>query len=143
MVLIECYQAVLSALIPLSLHKIQLNVEVWVFVLLIQSPAFLYNLFNLSLACCGSLFVRRDGIFGGDSFPRSLDRSSFGIEIVWENCEGFARMLGGELLPELVNDLLWRDILAGLLGWGGRFPVWPTLSVRVSGRHGSCSNNDE
>lgn len=110
MVRIECYQAVLSALVPLPLHEIEFDVEVWIFVLLIQSPAILYNLLNLSLACCGSLFVRRDCILGGASFPGSLNGSSFGIEIVWEDCEELARVLGRETLPELVNALLGRDI---------------------------------
>ena len=54
---IECHEAVLGALIPLPLHEIEFDVEVWIFVLLIQSPAIVYNLLDLSLACCGSLFV--------------------------------------------------------------------------------------
>jgi hypothetical protein len=143
MVLIECYQAVLTALIPLPLHEIQLDIEVWVFVLLIQFPTILYNLLNLSLACCSRLFIRRGRIFGGASFPRSLKGSPFGIQIVWEDCEGLAGILGCELLPELVNDLLRMDILSGLLRRGGKFRVWPILSVRTSGRHRSCPCDNE
>ena len=120
MVRIECYQAVLSALIPSPLHKIELDIEVWIFVLLIQSPAILYYLPHLGLACCGSLFVRRDCILEAASFPRSLNGSSFGIEVVWKDSVELARILGRELVPEFINALLSRNILIGLLSWEGR-----------------------
>lgn len=115
MVRIECYQAVLGALIPLPLHKIELDVEVRIFVLLIQSPAILYNLLNFGLARCGSLFVRRNRILGGAGFPGGVNGSSFGIEVVREDCGELARVLGREVFPESVNALLRRDSLAGLL----------------------------
>ena len=120
MIRTECYQAVLSALIPLPLHKVELDIKVCIFVLLIQSPAILYYLLNLGLACCGSLFVGRDCILEGASFPKGLKGSSLGIEIVWKDCEELARSLGRELLPESINALLSRNILAGLPRWERR-----------------------
>ena len=117
MIRAECYQAVLGALVPLPLHKIEFDIEVCIFVLLIQSPAILYYLLNLSLACCGSLFVRRDCIVEGASIPRGLNGSSFGIEIIWKDCEELARILGRKSLPKFINALLSRNILTGLLRW--------------------------
>ena len=117
MVRAERYQAVLGALVPFPLHKIEFDIEVCIFVLLIQSPAILYYLLNLSLACCGSLFVRRDCIVESASFPRGLNGSSFGIKIVWKDCEELAGILGRKSLPKFINALLSRNILAGLLRW--------------------------
>ena len=117
MVRAECYEAVLTALIPLPLHKVEFDVEVCIFVLLIQSSAILHYLLNLGLARCGSLFVGRDCIVEGASFPRGLKGSSLGIEIVWKDGEELAGIFGGELLPELINALLSRNILPGLPRW--------------------------
>ena len=100
---------------PLPLHKVKFDIKVCIFVLEVQSPAVLYNLLDLGLACGGSLFVRCDCILEGASFPRSLNGSSFGIEVVWKDSEQLARVFCGELLPESVNALLSGDILAGLL----------------------------
>ena len=121
MVRAEWNQAVLRMLTPLPLHQVELDIKVCIFVLLIQSSAILYYLLNLGLACCGSLFVRRDCILEGASFPRGLKGSSLGIKIVWKDCEELAGILGRELLPESINALLSRNILAGLSKWERRF----------------------
>ena len=120
MVRAECLKAVLSASAPLPLHKVELDIKMCIFVLLIQSPAILYYFLNLGLACCGSLFVRRDCILEGASCPRGLKGSSLGIEIVWKYSKELARILGRELLPESINALLNRNILAGLPRWERR-----------------------
>ena len=114
MVRAKCYQAVLSALIRLPLHEVELDIKVCIFVLLIQSPAILYYLLNLGLARCGSLFIRRNCILEGATSPRGLKGSSLGIEIVWKDCEELAGMLGGKSLPESINTLLSRNILVDL-----------------------------
>ena len=120
MVRAEWYEAVLGALTPLPLHKIEFDIEVCIFVLLVQPPAILYNLLNLGLACCGSLFVRRDCIFEGAGFPRGLEGSSFGVEVVRKDCEKLARILGRKFPPKFINILLSRKIFAGLFRWERR-----------------------
>lgn len=80
-------------------------------VLLVQSSALLDNLGYFVLTRLNSFVIRRERVLARYRSFRRVRGGAFGVEVVRQDCEDLPRMLGGELVPELVNALLGRLLL--------------------------------
>lgn len=87
-------------------------------VLLIEPSAFFHDLIDFAATSLDGFFVGCDCIFAMYRAFRSGCSGAFGVEVVRQDGEDLAGMLGGEFVPELVDGFL-RCLLLDLEALAG------------------------
>lgn len=99
--LIERIQA-----IPPPRFEVNLDIEVWIGIFLIQPPALFHNALDSPFALFFGLLVGLPRILTFDRAPPYTRSFGASIRIVGQNSVDLTRVLGTELIPEFLHDLL-------------------------------------